>query len=174
MTTKPIPGFPGYRATSDGRIETCRRMGCISGLTVNWRALQPGVGRDGYPRVILRKAGKSVSRRIHLLVALAFLGERPKGHQTCHNDGDRKSSSAANLRYATPSENMLDTLKHGTHSPGGEGSKLTAEKAVAIRKDFATGEHTKVELAKRYGVSDVMIHKIVTRQTWATAETLIK
>lgn len=54
-------------------------------------------------------------RPISSLVLEAFVGLRPPGLQTCHNDGDSTNDHLSNLRWDTPSENMWDKTRHGTH-----------------------------------------------------------
>lgn len=101
-----IPGFPGYLATPDGRIWSTKGAG---------RYLKPAIDSRGYRRVSIRLDGKSLTRTVHTLIALTYLGPRPDGLEICHNDGDPMNNSAHNLRYDTHSSNMLDKAKHGTN-----------------------------------------------------------
>lgn len=102
---KQIPGFPEYSATTDGRIWSHKGQG---------RYLKPAVDQRGYHRVSLRLDGRTVTRTVHALVALAFIGPRPEGLEVCHNDGNPQNNRADNLRYDTHASNMRDKRLHGT------------------------------------------------------------
>ena len=105
---RPIAGFPGYQVSNDGQIAGPRSI------------TRGSVNRGGYLVVQLR----GTSRYVHGLVAEAFIGPRPIGHEVRHLDGDSNNNAAANLRYGTHAENMQDRVKHGrdpqaarTHCP---------------------------------------------------------
>jgi hypothetical protein len=109
---KPIPSFPGYFATRDGRI--FGRRGQMS----------PVLTPKGYLRLNLRRDGRYWGRHVHVLVAEAFHGLRPEGLQVRHLDGVKTNNAARNLRYGTPAENAQDAVRHGdnpwlnkTHCP---------------------------------------------------------
>ncbi|MFF5891228.1 NUMOD4 motif-containing HNH endonuclease [Streptomyces globisporus] len=55
-------------------------------------------------------------RKVHALVAEAFIGPRPEGLVVCHNDGNHLNNRADNLRYDTISANVRDSVEHGTHN----------------------------------------------------------
>ena len=119
-----IKGFEGFYEVSDtglvrsGPRVIMRKNGAklnLSGKILSARKIKNP--RD-YPSVNLYKPGeKGVSKKIHILVAEAFLGTRPSGHYVCHNNGDPTDNRLENLRYDTPSENSLDTIRHGRHIP---------------------------------------------------------
>lgn len=80
------------------------------------RLLKPVIAsRTGYPRVSLRRDGRDTVRAVHVLVAEAFIGPRPPGHEVRHINGVRTDPGAHNLIYGTRSENMRDAVRHGTH-----------------------------------------------------------
>lgn len=45
-------------------------------------------------------------------------------------------------------------------------SKLTSKKVLKIRKEFSDGATNKAALGRKFGVTDVMIGKIVRREWW--------
>ena len=119
---KPIAGFEGYYEVSDdGQVRSVPRVVTRKNgakLTVGGRVLKanrPSNPRD-YPSVGLYKPGsKEVHKKVHILVAEAFLGERPNGYYVCHNNGIPTDNRVENLRYGTPHSNSLDTIRHGRH-----------------------------------------------------------
>jgi hypothetical protein len=98
----PIPGFPDYGATRDGQIWS-RRKG-------DWKplALSPN-GKDGYLKVkLFNKTNVPITRRVHLLVAITFIGPRPSYNHECnHIDLDKTNCSVKNLEWITKIENQL-------------------------------------------------------------------
>lgn len=109
---RPVVGFPDYFVSDHGRVRSTHVWRGRHGAILNGC-----LDRTGYRQVCLRPAGggkKSV--RVHVLVAQAFLGPRPAGHETRHLDGDKLNNQLKNLAYGTCSENNLDKVRHGTHN----------------------------------------------------------
>lgn len=110
---KAIPGMPLYMASSLGRI---KRLAFTS--TNNRRnpevICKQHIGSKGYLTVNTIHGTKTV----HPLVARAFIGERPEGLDTCHNDGNPSNNHIDNLRYDTRRNNLLDQFEHGTYNNG--------------------------------------------------------
>jgi hypothetical protein len=107
-TTLPVPGFPGYFASDDGRVFSERRWRGNNGP----RELAGGVNAHGYRQVILCDNGVRTVREVHAIIAATFHGPRPAGLDTRHLDGDKSNNAASNLRYGTRSENELDKVRH--------------------------------------------------------------
>lgn len=108
---KDIAGYEGrYRVSSAGKV-----LSLASG-----RTLSPNPDRKGYFGVNLYKGSRDSRKRIpiHVLVATTFIGPRPEGMDICHNDGDKTNNYVENLRYGTRSENIVDSVNHGTHFLG--------------------------------------------------------
>ena len=49
--------------------------------------------------------------RIHDLIARAFLGNKPRGYDVDHINGDKTDNRPSNLRYVTRSENLRYPLR---------------------------------------------------------------
>lgn len=107
-TWKPIPNFPGYEVSDQGRVLSRLRHHGSNGP----RILKPATTPDGYQVVNLRGS----VQRIHFLVQLAFVGPRPEGAVIRHLDGDCTNNTASNLRYGTTAENTRDSIRHGSHA----------------------------------------------------------
>ena len=133
---KPVYGYEGiYEVSSHGRVRSVDRTVTYSDGRVRrykGKNLSATLSPGGYPCVSLYSQGKEKKRYVHSLVAEAFIGTRPKGMEVCHNDGDPANNHLDNLRYDTHSDNMLDSVRHGTnpstaktHCP--RGHELSAE-----------------------------------------------
>jgi len=73
--------------------------------------------REGYRCVTLyRNDGKPTKVLVHHLVLEAFVGPRPPGKEGCHWDNNRANNYIENLRWGTRSDNMQDSVRHGTHN----------------------------------------------------------
>ena len=141
---KDIPGYEGlYAATKDGRIYsypkgTSSKKGRFLKLHLN--------GKNGYVYVGLFKDGKKICRRVHRLVASAFLGYYPEPLVVCHNNGVRNDNRLENLRWDTRESNEADKKKHGTDNYNkGEDkwiSKLKEEDIKRIREKYTTEKYT--------------------------------
>ena len=110
VNIKDVEGFEGfYKVTDDGRVwSTSRtrkaRAGSLARLKGRW--LKPSMVR-GYPAVSMSNAHtKRRTRYVHDLVAAAFIGPRPEGHDIDHLDRDRANNSPDNLRYVSRSANL--------------------------------------------------------------------
>lgn len=128
---RDIPGYEGrYKVSSDGDVYS------IS----SGKSLAKNPDRQGYFGVSLYKGTKKSRKRwpIHVLVMLTFVGERPEGLDICHNNGDKTDNRLANLRYGTRSENILDSVAHGTHV-GVSAERCRLGHLIGIRYDRASG-----------------------------------
>lgn len=133
--------------------------------------IQGQIADNGYVFVGLWDDGNMSRHSVHRLVALAFHGTPPtKSHEVAHNDGRRANNVAANLRWATRSDNHADKAAHGTEQCGEANghSKLTASQVREILSHPMTCNRS--ELARRYGVSQVTITRILRRELWKHVE----
>jgi hypothetical protein len=84
---------------------------------------------------------------------------------SAHKCGNRLCVAAGHVRWATRTENMADTIAHGTTNRGERcgTAKLNAEQVLKIR----ASSETLLALAKAYGVSVSAVHHIKRGSTWA-------
>lgn len=142
--------IPRVIVKSDGRTYTAR-----GGFR------KPCIDRAGYLFVILR--GRQ--RYIHQLVAEAFIGPRPAGLNTCHNNGDRADNRISNLRYDTPKGNMADKLRHGTLPRGEEAgrAKLSEDEVRSIFVDPRLHR----EIAADHCISAAYVSSLKSGRYWS-------
>lgn len=115
---RPVAEVPGYEVSDRGRVRSvARTVARSNGIPqrVAARVLAPHTSTTGYRAVRLCRDGRPIPRKVHALVAAAFIGPRPEGLEVRHLNGDRLDNRAENLAYGTRSENMRDAVRHGTH-----------------------------------------------------------
>jgi DNA-binding XRE family transcriptional regulator len=137
--------------------------------TATGRILRPGIDRRGYQRVALCLRGKQTSRQVSHLVADAFLPAKcPTDTVVRHLNDNKLDNRVANLARGTQKDNVADSMRNGTFVRGilhGQ-AKLTDDIVREIRRLYATGNFTQVELARRFGVSQRTINDVVRQQLW--------
>jgi hypothetical protein len=105
---RPVLGYEGlYEVSIGGQVRSLPRA------TTRGKVLAQNPSA-GYPAVTLSKAGKVRTRRVHVLVAEAFLGHG-RGDEVRHRDGARNDPCVANVEYGTRSDNVHDQVRHGVH-----------------------------------------------------------
>ncbi|HST20997.1 MAG TPA: HNH endonuclease [Blastocatellia bacterium] len=112
---KPLAGYEIYYEISS--LGMVRRVKSQSGATVG-RMLRWRLDHDRYVEVCISTDGKSVTRKVHSLVARTFLGDRPSGMTINHIDGCKSNNSVTNLEYCTMEENREHALRSGLFCTG--------------------------------------------------------
>ncbi len=165
-----ISGFPAYEVSNHGRVRSywCRGYQSRRYLTdTPQRILKPLFDKRGYLYVRLFRNSKSYRFFVHQLVLLTFIGPRPHGTESCHNDGNKLNNSPSNLRWDTPANNYADVRKHGSQKGMNHpSSKLIDEQIIKIRKMASQGFIHEI-IGKMFGVSREAISGIVRRRYWA-------
>ena len=75
------------------------------------RALPVRLDGRGYACVNMRVGGQRITRKVHHLVAEAFMGPTPAGCHIDHLDGDRLNNRLENLRFRPAGENSAGGRK---------------------------------------------------------------
>ena len=116
---RDVAGFEGlYQVSDHGRVRsldhtTKRNNGIVH---FKGRILQPKVATP-YLGVILSKNGKAHPKRIHRLVALAFVPNPNNLPVVDHIDGDKTNNAAGNLRWCTHEQNTNYASDMGVLGP---------------------------------------------------------
>lgn len=159
-----VPGLPGYCASRNGRVFSCRRGG--------WSAIRPFLkGRVAYVTVYLGERGESAParRRVADLVAWSFLGRQPPGSVVGYRDGDPANLAPGNLVYVEP-----DVARRLAAMRGAENSQsvLTEGVVIRIRREVhechpREGDAVFDRLAKECGCTPQHIKLVASGRTWA-------
>lgn len=73
------------------------------------------ISRDGYNRVELYQDGIPLRKRVHRLVATAFIPNPDNKPQVNHIDGNKLNNNVDNLEWVDNSQNMLHAYQSGLH-----------------------------------------------------------
>lgn len=137
----------GYEVSNLGRIRRGTRI------------LAGSYHSDGYTFATI--SGKQIP--IHRFVANAFIPNPENKPEINHKDGNKKNNCVDNLEWVTRSENQ----KHAVDShlqPKGLSTytgKFTEEERQEIKDLWNSGQYSRRELAKKYGVSHTCINDII-------------
>lgn len=97
-----IDTHPKYSVSRDGRVKNSRG---------HEKALQ--LDHKGYYKVDLYNNGDCSTKRVHRLVAEAFIPNPDNKPDINHIDGNKRNNSADNLEWVTKSENIQHAFRTG-------------------------------------------------------------
>jgi hypothetical protein len=137
---KEIPGIIGYFVSPRGEIG--RQID-----STTYKILKPKRTPAGYQEYnVMTVDGKRITKTMHSLIALTFIGPRPKNYVINHKNGIKTDNRVENIEYVTRSENVLHAYRIGLmKAMKGEqavNSKLTEDivkiikecKSVSVKK----------------------------------------
>lgn len=169
-----IPGYEGlYKASNLGQIQSIPRFRTPGGI------LKPILNTGGHLQVGLYKNRKQKRLSIHRLVLETFIGPCPLDMECRHLDGNPTNNRLNNLKWGTHSENVQDSIGHGTffhpdNSGSNNGHAILKESDIPkIRRLLKSGrdgipgkKHSQEEIAKIFDVNRYTISMISTKKTW--------
>lgn len=171
---KPIEGYNGaYEVSNTGKVRSWKNN--RHGRSDKARVLCLMDDSHGYPQITLslKNPKKRGSKKVHTLVAKAFIPNPENKPCINHIDGDKENNHVDNLEWCTYSENQQHAYDTGLRIPteGAKGSKngnskLTREDVLDIRNAYALGCFSQRHIAKAYNVSQANIKCIVNNETW--------
>lgn len=162
---KPVKGFEKYyEVSNEGRVRSKDRIRS-NGIPIKGKVLKPNVLKDGYAQATLVVNGKPYWKKIHRLVAEAFIENPENKPQVNHKNGIRNDNRIENLEWCTVSENH----RHAFDVLGKKAAKYWLGKASVNRKlsEFQIEEikkdtRSQIVIAKDYGVCQQTISNIKT------------
>lgn len=154
---KTVEGYEQYEVSDSGYIKNIR-----TGKTLGRR-----LDKDGYPSVYLYSNGKGTNKKVHRLVAKAFLNRDPNRDQINHKNGIKEDNRVDNLEWCTRSENTKHAYSSGLLRPN-MGKAISAHRKVSddckteILDMRSKGALLK-DIARKYDMSVSGIHYICSK-----------
>ena len=152
--------------TSDYFI--CKNGDVISHKFYRARKLVSSDDTHGYLKVTLSTNGKRVIKKIHRLLAIAFI-PNPKNYKCInHKDGNKRNNSLDNLEWCTYGHNMRHAFRNKLIRSGEkhEWVKLRTKEVLEIKQKYGSSGISYTKLGQQYGVCGVTIGKIIRRENW--------
>lgn len=175
---KPVVGYEGLYEVSDlGRVRSVARIlnhkhiGMMRKHAVYLKQFSSfRNGRRRYFNVRLCGIGDDKTKKVHRLVAAAFIGPCPDGMQVNHIDGNVHNNTVRNLEYVTPKMNAIHARDTGLRTDiNGEAigtSVLTTEDVRLILHMRAASTAGMNRIAKAIGISKTTAQRIVRGRNW--------
>jgi len=113
---KDVAGYEGlYQVSNKGNVKSLERMVPYAhGMrTIFEKVMKPELNADGYLRLKLVKDGVRKNKKIHRLVAEAFIPNSEAKQCINHIDGNKMNNSVENLEWVSYSENMVHAYSNG-------------------------------------------------------------
>lgn len=164
LVWRRVVGFEDfYEVSNKGDVRSIARIG-PGGRIMASKPIKPGLSSYGYWQIGLR--GKTT--RVHVVVAEAFHGPRPRGAVCRHLNGDKLDNRAENLAWGSHADNEADKRAHGRDPSGGRNpkAKINDETARLILCYALGGERNK-EISARLNVPYPTVRSITSRQKWS-------
>lgn len=172
---KEINGFPDYEISNLGRVRSkaryVRGVHHVSGKEM----LRPlpecflkiRVDKDGYNEVSLYEKNKMSHKRLHRLIAEAFIKNPNSFKIINHIDANKQNNSISNLEWCTDLYNKEHAIKNNLNPRGSSvgTSKLNESSVLQIKKLILKKTPAK-EIAKAYSVSLDTIYLIGQGRSW--------
>src|SRR5689334_10373035 len=109
---REIEGFPGYRVSTEGVVESCWTRGFNPKLTGTWKPLKGGITRGRRYVWLFDQQRDRHIRYVHEIVLSTFIGPKPSGMEACHENDVGLDNRLSNLRWDTPAANDEDRRRN--------------------------------------------------------------
>lgn len=126
---RDVVGYEGYYMVSNlGRVMGIKKF---PNMPDN-RIAKGSISMHGYHYVHLRKDTVSKNKKVHIMVAQAFIPNPHGKPHINHKDGNKLNNSVDNLEWCTPTENNRHALRTGLRKIDldslAKGQAISAEK----------------------------------------------
>lgn len=152
-----VKNHPSYEISSLGRVKNTYKNGKTKYVQPSENSTNKG------KRDYLFFTLNGIKHYAHHLVLSHFVGEKPKGYECDHINGDKHDNTLSNLRYLTIAENR--SHKGEAHPK----SKLNDEKVKQIKLLYLMKKELNIDqkkLADLFEVTPSAISSVITNKSW--------
>jgi hypothetical protein len=166
--TEKVVVLPFKKSAKGNRyaVTNYGRMISFTDKPINGHFLKPGV-ISNYPGISFRSKPINKSFLIHRLVASHFLKKPSKQHKfVIHLNYKRNDNYYKNLKWAT----LQERATHQRNNPNytNTNTKLTEKQVLTIKQKLSLGKTTLKQIALKFGISDMQVHRIKTGENWGS------
>lgn len=149
----------GYEVFEDGVV--LNKDGSLKKWSPNGR---------GYLISRLNWAGKWMTKAHHTVVAEAFLGPRPEGHEVNHIDNNKHNNQLSNLEYLTRRDNRLQMYRDGRDVSGTNNAncKYTEDDIRKVCDMLEQDSPCLASIGRVTGVSKSTVGRVYHKQQWSS------
>lgn len=175
-TWRVVDDSQDYLVSSEGRIKSRERVVIRNNGRkhhVRERVLKTATDKNGYNRVGIVISGKLCTRKVHRLVAQAFLARQSTDTEVNHRNGNKSDNRVFILEWCTKQENIDHSFNCGLQENSirlllqrnRSKRKLTKEQVLFIRANY--GVYKKTELAKMFNCDRKTLQSVYLKKTYA-------
>ena len=148
---KDVAGYEGYYQVSNkGNVRSVERI--VRGRKYGGRTLRPAHDIGGYLYVVLSKNGVTKNKKVHRLVAEAFIPNPNNYLEINHKDEDKTNNHVENLEWCTREHN----INHGTRTEKVRQKRSKRVKGVNVETgEIITLNSTREAVNKGYSYGSV-------------------
>ena len=170
---KDIPNYEGIYQVSDlGRIKSLSGLLATKSGVIKQRynkIMSQIIKSNGYLSIMFSVNSNQKRFHVHRLVAISFISNPENKPEVNHKNCIKTHNYKMNLEWNTVQENTDHAVLNNLNCKGEKApwSKLTSTKIIAIRRLYKINPYfNKTNVAKKLGVKDTTIHKIIRNQRW--------
>jgi hypothetical protein len=164
---RDVKGYEGlYQVSDAGNVRSLDRVSA-SGHSLKGKPRKLRMDKYGYLVVGLTLNGAMKYKKIHRLVAQAFVNNPDRKPQVNHINGVKTDNAPSNLEWCTTRENTAHARENGLlrRGAGVSTAKLTSDDVQHIRWLAAEGVKHSV-LAREWAVTQTNVRHIVAGRSW--------
>lgn len=159
-----------YEVSNLGRVrslerEVFRKDGGIRRMQGKVRATP--IGNHGYHTITLSANGRRECTLLQIVVAEAWIGERPDGFHVDHDDFNRSNNRPSNLKYLSPQDNVKRTSDAG-RTPFGVNHYAAILSENQIKEAFRLLDSglSKRDAAAQAGIPAYQLRNVFYGKSW--------
>ena len=134
------------------------------------KILTPAKTQDGFYQITLIVDGKRITKKVHNLVAEAFLPNPKHRKRVRHIDGNKLNNNLKNLEWAGPLKGISKPFPQANNKIRcGEdalNNKYSEEQIIGVCSLLSEGNITNVDVSRITGVPSKIVSKIKNRKLW--------
>ena len=172
---RDCPVFPQrYEVSSLGNVrnkpylKTGRNINGFFTFGVGSSQLKP-YKTKGYLQVVLSYEGQKITRKVHRLVAEAFIENPNNKPEVNHKDSDRANNCVSNLEWVTGSENVKHSYHEGSNTNKGEyhPRKVLNDETVKLARALHKNGMSYMAIARELGFNYHTVRACIVGQNWS-------